>query len=39
MSLIWLYPPTTHFFINSWTWGYEDVLRAIARNFSTKVSA
>lgn len=33
-----LYPPSTHFFINSWTWGYEDILKAIARAFNTPVS-
>ena len=37
MSLIAMYPPTTLFYINSWTWGYEDVLKGIARAFQTKV--
>jgi len=32
------FPDTTKFFINAWTWGYEDVLKAIARNFSSKVA-
>lgn len=26
------------FFINAWTWGYEDILKAIARAFGSKVS-
>jgi hypothetical protein len=32
-----LYPPATRFFINGWTWGYEDVYKAIARAFDVKV--
>ncbi len=32
------YPRTTRFFINSWTWGYEDVLKEIAKAFGVKVS-
>lgn len=31
------YPPHTRFFINTWTWGYEDILKAIARAFDSKV--
>ena len=38
IELMKLYPPSTHFFINSWTWGYEDILKAIARAFNTPVS-
>jgi hypothetical protein len=38
INLIRLYPPDTYFFINSWTWGYEDVFKAIARAFCSKVS-
>jgi DNA cross-link repair 1C protein len=33
-----LFPPTTYFFINAWTWGYEDILKAVARAFGSKVS-
>ncbi|KAI0793527.1 beta-lactamase-like protein [Abortiporus biennis] len=25
------------FFINTWTWGYEDILKAVAREFRTKI--
>lgn len=32
-----LLPPTTHFFINSWTWGYEDILKAISRAFRSQI--
>jgi DNA cross-link repair 1C protein len=32
-----LYPNDVYFFINSWTWGYEDVLKAVARAFNSKV--
>ncbi|KAF7353690.1 hypothetical protein MVEN_01053900 [Mycena venus] len=30
-------PSTTYFFINSWTWGYEDVLKAVSRAFRTQI--
>lgn len=32
-----LYPDSVYFFINCWTWGYEDILKAIARAFQVKV--
>ena len=34
-----LYPPETLFFINTWTWGYEDILKAVARAFGSKVNS
>ncbi|EED83235.1 predicted protein [Postia placenta Mad-698-R] len=37
MELMCLLPPTTLFFINAWTWGYEDVLKAISRTFRTRI--
>ncbi|TRM64151.1 hypothetical protein BD626DRAFT_456611 [Schizophyllum amplum] len=37
IELMSLYPPSTHFFINSWTWGYEDVLKAIAQAFNAPI--
>ncbi|KAI9448810.1 hypothetical protein BJY52DRAFT_1310396 [Lactarius psammicola] len=37
VSLMALFPPETSFFINSWTWGYEDVLRAIAHHFQSRI--
>jgi hypothetical protein len=37
VELMDLFPDTTKFFINAWTWGYEDLLKTIARNFSSKV--
>ncbi|CAL1712191.1 unnamed protein product [Somion occarium] len=37
MSLMALIPDSSLFFINSWTWGYEDVLKAVARTFQTKI--
>ncbi|KAJ3791181.1 hypothetical protein GGU10DRAFT_313 [Lentinula aff. detonsa] len=37
ISLLKLYPPSTYFFINAWTWGYEDILKAIARAFNSKI--
>jgi hypothetical protein len=32
-----LFPPETSFFINSWTWGYEDIFRAIAYHFQSQI--
>ncbi|KAJ7474010.1 beta-lactamase-like protein, partial [Mycena latifolia] len=37
VNLMKLYPPTTYFFINSWTWGYEDVLKAVSRAFRAPI--
>ncbi|KAE9391021.1 hypothetical protein BT96DRAFT_945667, partial [Gymnopus androsaceus JB14] len=37
IALLKLYPPSTYFFINSWTWGYEDILKAIARAFNCRI--
>ncbi|KAJ4482020.1 hypothetical protein J3R30DRAFT_2114204 [Lentinula aciculospora] len=37
IALLKLYPPSTYFFINSWTWGYEDILKEIARTFNCKI--
>lgn len=28
---------TTKFFLNCWTWGYEDILKGVAKNFNTKI--
>ncbi|KAF4564795.1 hypothetical protein EYR40_010966 [Pleurotus pulmonarius] len=36
VSLMKLYPYSTRFFVNAWTWGYEDVLKAIADEFRTQ---
>ena len=38
VELMELFPDTTKFFINAWTWGYEDVLKAVARKFNSKVT-
>ncbi|KAJ6604896.1 hypothetical protein B0H10DRAFT_1720884, partial [Mycena sp. CBHHK59/15] len=37
IDLLKLFPATTYFFINSWTWGYEDILKAIARAFRCSI--
>ncbi|KAJ7138135.1 hypothetical protein C8R44DRAFT_868466 [Mycena epipterygia] len=37
VELMKLLPPDTYFFINSWTWGYEDVLKAISRAFRSPI--
>lgn len=37
VKLMEYFPPSTRFFINGWTWGYEDIYKAIARTFRTKV--
>ncbi|KAJ6480729.1 beta-lactamase-like protein, partial [Mycena vitilis] len=37
IELMKLLPTNTYFFINAWTWGYEDVLKAIARAFRAPI--
>ncbi|KAH7882956.1 beta-lactamase-like protein, partial [Phlebopus sp. FC_14] len=37
VELIALFPSNTYFFLNSWTWGYEDILKGVARAFHCKV--
>ncbi|KAG9317813.1 hypothetical protein JVU11DRAFT_2037 [Chiua virens] len=37
IELMALFPSSTYFFINAWTWGYEDVLKAIAHSFHCKI--
>ena len=38
IEMLELFPDSVYFFINSWTWGYEDVLKAIAMAFQTEAS-
>ncbi|KAN0061933.1 hypothetical protein ACQY0O_005928 [Thecaphora frezii] len=35
--LLRMYPPDTLFFLNSWTWGYEAMLKAVAKAFGSRV--
>ncbi|KAF5379383.1 hypothetical protein D9615_006605 [Tricholomella constricta] len=35
--LMRMFADAVYFFINSWTWGYEDVLKAIYREFSCPI--
>ncbi|KAG5653171.1 hypothetical protein H0H81_002013, partial [Sphagnurus paluster] len=37
VELMRLIPESAYFFINSWTWGYEDVLKAISREFGSLI--
>ncbi|KAG2147457.1 beta-lactamase-like protein [Suillus bovinus] len=37
VELIALFDKDTYFFVNSWTWGYEDVLKGIARAFQCQI--
>ncbi|KAG1742254.1 beta-lactamase-like protein [Suillus paluster] len=37
IDLIALFDSDTYFFINSWTWGYEDILKGIARAFQCQI--
>jgi hypothetical protein len=39
VDLIRVYPTDVCFFINAWTWGYEDALKVIARTFRCKVTS
>ncbi|KAJ2917067.1 hypothetical protein MD484_g3337, partial [Candolleomyces efflorescens] len=38
VELLECFPDDVYFFINAWTWGYEDILKAIANAFQTKAS-
>lgn len=38
LRLMEYYPKSTRFFLNFWTWGYEDLYKGIARHFQAKVS-
>ena len=37
VDLISYFPSHIRFFVNVWTWGYEDILKAIAEVFDSKV--
>ncbi|KAH8831054.1 beta-lactamase-like protein, partial [Flagelloscypha sp. PMI_526] len=37
IDLMKLYPSSVYFFINTWTWGYEDILKAISREFDSPI--
>ncbi|KAG8965244.1 hypothetical protein FRC03_000789 [Tulasnella sp. 419] len=37
IEMITMYPPHYKFFINAWTWGYEDILLGVAKAFNTKI--
>ncbi|KLO11494.1 hypothetical protein SCHPADRAFT_891560 [Schizopora paradoxa] len=37
IELMRSYPESSRFFINAWTWGYEDVLKAVSRAFGQKI--
>ncbi|KAF5341200.1 hypothetical protein D9611_005904 [Ephemerocybe angulata] len=38
VELMELFPQSANFFLNTWTWGYEDVLKAVAKAFQSKAS-
>ncbi|KZV84512.1 hypothetical protein EXIGLDRAFT_753795 [Exidia glandulosa HHB12029] len=37
VQLMALFPAKTRFFLNCWTWGYEDILKAVASAFQSKI--
>ncbi|GAA6009631.1 hypothetical protein JCM10207_004132 [Rhodosporidiobolus poonsookiae] len=37
VELMAQYPPETRFFLNAWTWGYEDMLKAVHRAFDEEI--
>lgn len=39
MTQMSLYPPNTIFFLNVWCFGWEDVVKEVARSFNTKVES
>ncbi|KAI0657242.1 hypothetical protein C8Q70DRAFT_1046208 [Cubamyces menziesii] len=36
-GLMALFPDETRFYINAWTWGYEEIYKAVARTFHSKI--
>ena len=39
IELMAMLPSTTLFFVNAWTWGYEDILKAISIAFRSRVGS
>ncbi len=37
VALMKLFPDSVYFFLNCWTWGYEDILKEIAIAFQSRV--
>ncbi|KAF9483033.1 hypothetical protein BDN70DRAFT_852304 [Pholiota conissans] len=37
IELMKLFPHSVYFFLNCWTWGYEDILKAVALNFQSRI--
>ncbi|GAA5972955.1 hypothetical protein JCM11641_000337 [Rhodosporidiobolus odoratus] len=37
VELISLYPPDTRFFLNAWTWGYEEMLKGVYQAFGEEI--
>ncbi|KAL8280594.1 hypothetical protein RQP46_006917 [Phenoliferia psychrophenolica] len=37
VRLMAAYPSDTKFFLNAWTWGYEEILKGVALAFNTKI--
>ena len=39
VDLMGRFPTTTYFFVNAWTWGYEEMLTSISAHFGDKVGS
>ncbi|BGP57846.1 hypothetical protein JCM8202v2_005494 [Rhodotorula sphaerocarpa] len=37
LSLLDLYPPDTLFYLNAWTWGYEELLKGVYKAYGEKI--
>ncbi|KAF8194687.1 hypothetical protein BJ912DRAFT_1141510 [Pholiota molesta] len=37
IELMKLFPDSAYFFLNCWTWGYEDILKAVAQAFQSRI--
>ncbi|KAG6909517.1 hypothetical protein DXG01_017074 [Tephrocybe rancida] len=37
IELMGRFPDTTYFYLNTWTWGYEDVLKAVSLRFNSPI--
>lgn len=37
LKLFDMFPPDTRFFLNTWTWGWEELLRGVARKYNCMI--
>ncbi|KAG6856996.1 hypothetical protein H0H87_011090 [Tephrocybe sp. NHM501043] len=37
IEMMHLFPDSVYFYLNTWTWGYEDILKAVSREFASLI--